>query len=207
MLTDFLAHTNATRHLNIQVGDLTEPASIKTPPTRPGDYAVAEKLASPIWHMARFDGKSWHAVGFFVGDDWVWCGLREPAKSVCDEPLEDWANRTLRDMQQKTEQALADLRADAQSEKDSGDRVADEIDKASAHADQETRQRAADILSVRLREIHDAIARLQRGDYGVCEATGEEIERARLRANPLAKYTFEYQQRLEMGRRGYAKGR
>jgi hypothetical protein len=44
MLTHFLAHMNATRHLNIQPSDLTDPASNQTPPVRPGDYAVAPEL-------------------------------------------------------------------------------------------------------------------------------------------------------------------
>lgn len=206
MLTDFLAHLNATHRLNILPGDLTDPFPVETPPVRPGDYAVAPDEASTIWHTARFDGKAWHGVGFVVGRDWVWAGLREPAHPIPDEPLEDWASRTLQSMRHKAVQALEDLRQDAKSSQESTDRGGDEIDQAGARAEQETRHRAAEVLAGRLREIDEAIARLRRGDYGVCEATGEEIGRSRLRANPLARYTVEHQQRLESASRRYAKG-
>lgn len=63
MVTDFLAHLNATYPLNIQHGDLIGPSSLGAPPARPGDFAVASEPAS-IWHTAWFDDKSWHAVGF-----------------------------------------------------------------------------------------------------------------------------------------------
>lgn len=204
MLTDFLAHLNATRHLDLTPGDLTPPLSVKDFPERPGDYAVATDPASNLWKTAHFDGQAWRAVGFTVEAHWVWRGLREPAHAAPEEPLEDWATRTLQDMRRKTLLALNDLRADAQSAIDSGSRGGDEIDRASAHADQETRQRAAGVLTGRLRDIDEAIARLSRGDYGICEATGEEISRARLKANPLARHTLEYQQRIESARRGYA---
>jgi DnaK suppressor protein len=207
MLTDFLAHLNATHHLNVEPGDLTEPFSMNEVPVHPGDYAVAPDGAAAIWRSARFDGKSWHAVGFVVGRDWVWCGLRAPAQLVADEPLDVWASRTLQDMRSKTVQAIDGLRVDAQSAAESDDRRGDDIDQAGANVDMETRHRAAEVLTGRLREIHDAIARLRRGEYGICEASGDEIARARLRANPLARYTVEHLHRLEMTRRGYATAR
>lgn len=43
-----------------------------------------------------------------------------------------------------------------------------------------------------LREIEDALARIESGDYGVCVATGQPIGLARLKAKPWAKYCYEY---------------
>ncbi len=51
-----------------------------------------------------------------------------------------------------------------------------------------------------LREIDAALARLRDGTYGICQATGKPIGKARLRAKPWAKYCYEYV--LEMERRG-----
>lgn len=40
-----------------------------------------------------------------------------------------------------------------------------------------------------LREVNDAIRRLEQGTYGRCEATGKPIARSRLRAEPWRRYT------------------
>ncbi len=50
-----------------------------------------------------------------------------------------------------------------------------------------------------LREIHEAIERLDNGTFGVCVATGKPIGRARLEAKPWAKYCIEYARQLERG--------
>ena len=51
-----------------------------------------------------------------------------------------------------------------------------------------------------LREIDDALLRLDEGTYGVCEATGKPIASARLQAKPWARYSVEYARMLEQGR-------
>jgi RNA polymerase-binding transcription factor DksA len=40
-----------------------------------------------------------------------------------------------------------------------------------------------------LREVNDAILRIEKGTYGRCEATGKPIARSRLRATPWRRYT------------------
>ncbi len=50
-----------------------------------------------------------------------------------------------------------------------------------------------------LREIHEAIGRIEDGTYGVCAGTGKIISRARLEATPWAKYCIEYARMLESG--------
>jgi DnaK suppressor protein len=51
-----------------------------------------------------------------------------------------------------------------------------------------------------LREIHEAIERIDNGTFGICVATGKPIGRARLEAKPWAKYCIEYARQLEQGR-------
>ena len=51
----------------------------------------------------------------------------------------------------------------------------------------------------RLREIDDALMRIQQGTYGVCQMTGKPIPKARLEAKPWAKYTIEAKRLLEAG--------
>jgi len=50
-----------------------------------------------------------------------------------------------------------------------------------------------------LREIDEALARIENGTYGICLATGRPISKARLKAKPWAKYCIEYAKRLERG--------
>jgi DnaK suppressor protein len=49
----------------------------------------------------------------------------------------------------------------------------------------------------RLTEIDDALGRLDRGTYGICEETGEPIAYARLRAEPTTRHTVEALEQLE----------
>ena len=48
-----------------------------------------------------------------------------------------------------------------------------------------------------LREIDDAIGRIQEGSYGQCEACEEPISRTRLRAVPHARNCVECQRQIE----------
>ena len=50
-----------------------------------------------------------------------------------------------------------------------------------------------------LRETDDALQRIEQGAYGICEGTGKQIRKARLEAQPWAKYCVEYARMLEQG--------
>jgi len=50
-----------------------------------------------------------------------------------------------------------------------------------------------------LREIDDALGRIEQGSYGVCEGTGEQVSKARLEAKPWARYCVEYARKVEQG--------
>jgi len=50
-----------------------------------------------------------------------------------------------------------------------------------------------------LREIDDALQRIEQGVYGICEGTGKPIPKARLRAQPWARYCVQYARMLEQG--------
>lgn len=48
-----------------------------------------------------------------------------------------------------------------------------------------------------LRELNDALAKIQNGTYGICEGTGLPISKARLEAQPWARYSIEHARVLE----------
>jgi DnaK suppressor protein len=50
-----------------------------------------------------------------------------------------------------------------------------------------------------LHEIDNALIRIENKTYGICEATGKAISRARLEAQPWARYCVEYARLLEKG--------
>ena len=50
-----------------------------------------------------------------------------------------------------------------------------------------------------LREIDNALGRLDDKTYGICEATGKAISKARLEAQPWARFCVDYARLLEQG--------
>ena len=75
---------------------------------------------------------------------------------------------------------------------------------ADAGTDSMEREISFDIASKEgrlLREIDDALRRIYNGVYGICEASGKPIARARLEALPWARYTIEEQAHMEMKQR------
>jgi len=53
-------------------------------------------------------------------------------------------------------------------------------------------------------EVEEAIVRIMKDQYGVCEITGKAIKKTRLRAVPFTRYSYEGQQELELrSRPGY----
>jgi RNA polymerase-binding protein DksA len=52
-----------------------------------------------------------------------------------------------------------------------------------------------------LREINNALAKIQNGSYGLCEGTGKPISHARLEVQPWARYSIEFAKKMERGGR------
>jgi RNA polymerase-binding transcription factor DksA len=65
----------------------------------------------------------------------------------------------------------------------------------------ETQLNIASAESDRLKEIDDALARIARGTYGICEGSGKPIPKKRLEVFPAARYTVEYQEEIERQQR------
>ena len=50
-----------------------------------------------------------------------------------------------------------------------------------------------------MKEVDEALQRIENGTYGICEGTGEPIPKQRLEAIPWARYCVSYAQLLEKG--------
>ena len=74
------------------------------------------------------------------------------------------------------------------------------LHQADAGSDAYDRDFALNLLSQEqdaLFEIDEALKRLARGTYGVCEMSGKQIPKARLEARPFARFTVECQNEIE----------
>jgi DnaK suppressor protein len=73
----------------------------------------------------------------------------------------------------------------------------DLTDRASAETDHALELRTRDRERKLISKINSALERIDMGEYGFCEETGEPISIARLKARPIATLTIEAQERHE----------
>jgi len=88
----------------------------------------------------------------------------------------------------------SELRAEREGNKDEG---MDTYDLASEERDREINVILSDRERVKLKQIDDALARLDDGSYGVCESCGLEIAEERLEAMPFSRLCRDCQQDQE----------
>ena len=70
-------------------------------------------------------------------------------------------------------------------------------DRASSETDWSIELRTRDRQRKLISKIDAALRRIEEGEYGYCQVTGEPISLARLRARPIATMTLEAQERHE----------
>ncbi len=101
--------------------------------------------------------------------------------------LQEWRESLLEESE-RTLEALRDARIHE---------VGDEVDRASRESDQALDLRTRDRYRKLLRKIDAALSRIDDGDYGWCEETGDPIGLKRLLARPIATLSVEAQERQE----------
>ncbi|WP_243442743.1 RNA polymerase-binding protein DksA [Pacificimonas flava] len=100
--------------------------------------------------------------------------------------LLDWRD----DIQREAQETLTELKAGSLHEADMADRASSETD-WSVHLRTRDRQRKL------IGKINAALRRLEAGEYGYCEVTGDPISLGRLDARPIATMTVEAQEAHE----------
>jgi len=78
--------------------------------------------------------------------------------------------------------------------------VGDELDAASHDSAQALELRLADKDRKLLVLVEHALDKFATGEYGLCEGTGDPIERGRLHLRPWVRYSVEYQELVERER-------
>jgi DnaK suppressor protein len=84
-------------------------------------------------------------------------------------------------------------------------REVDILDRGILESDTIVRIKNRDRCEAVIREIDEALERIEEGSYGYCEETGEEIGIRRLEARPTATLSIEAQEWHERGRRRKAR--
>jgi DnaK suppressor protein len=90
----------------------------------------------------------------------------------------------------EAETTLSQLQSDSLREPDLADRASSETDWS---IELRTRDRQRKLIA----KIDSALRRIDEGEYGYCEVTGEPISLRRLQARPIATMTVEAQERHE----------
>ncbi|MEL6509346.1 MAG: RNA polymerase-binding protein DksA [Pseudomonadota bacterium] len=99
-------------------------------------------------------------------------------------------------MDWKTE-LLSDSKDTIEGLQDGGRNIPDIADRASEETDRALELRTRDRQRKLVAKIEQALRRIDEGEYGYCEATGEPISLKRLDARPIATLSLEAQERHE----------
>jgi len=94
------------------------------------------------------------------------------------------------EMLEQSAETIEGLQDSARAVPDLADRASEETDRA---LELRTRDRQRKLVA----KIDAALRRIETGDYGYCEMTGEPISLRRLDARPIATMTLEAQERHE----------
>ncbi len=133
------------------------------------------------------------------------------AEKLLGMPASDYMNdEQLRFFQQRLLAEREEIETHLKEMKDviaSHERDSDESDQASFEEELRLALRQADRESRLLNNIASALKRIEKGDYGYCEETGEPIGLARLMFRPTAKLCIEAKERQEQQEHHYRKAR
>lgn len=92
---------------------------------------------------------------------------------------------------------MSDTRDTVESMKDGTRNIPDVADRASEETDRALELRTRDRQRKLVAKIDAALRRIDEGEFGYCEATGEPISLKRLDARPIATLSLEAQEKHE----------
>lgn len=129
-------------------------------------------------------------------EDYVPCEsetfMNERQRAFFTEKLTEWK----RDLLRETQGTVEALQNETRNVSDIADRASEEADRA---LELRTRDRQRKLIS----KIDSALRRIETGDYGYCDATGDPISLKRLIARPTATMSLDAQEKHERRERVY----
>ena len=118
--------------------------------------------------------------------------MNDRQKEYFRRKLQQWKEDILKDSQE----TISNLQEDENHHPDIADRASSETEKA---LELRTRDRQRKLIS----KIDSALRKIETGEYGYCEDTGEPINLRRLDARPIATLSLEAQERHEREEKVY----
>ncbi len=118
--------------------------------------------------------------------------MNDRQKEFFRKRLTDWKNDILRE----SHETVCTLQNDTRNVPDAADRASEETDRA---IELRTRDRQRKLIA----KIDSALRRIDEGEYGYCEHTGEPIALRRLMARPTATLSLEAQESHERKEKVY----
>lgn len=118
--------------------------------------------------------------------------MNENQQIFFKQQLENWREKLLQEFSQTINQL-----------QNSSVPESDIIDIASNELDHAIELRARDRGRKLINKIEQALKRIEKGDYGYCEETGDPIGVKRLKARPIATLCIEAQEKHERRERTY----
>ena len=95
------------------------------------------------------------------------------------------------DLVEESRETISNLREEVRD-------VGDEAERATRETENSLELRTRDRYRKLINKIDKALIRLDEGEYGYCDETGEEIGLARLEARPIATLCLDAQERWEL---------
>lgn len=129
--------------------------------------------------------------------------LEMPSSSYMNEEQLAFFRTLLRDIKRETSKHIETIKQEIAAPLSE----ADELDRALLEEENRQRMRIAEREYFLLRKIDKAMDRIERHDYGYCEASGVEIGLERLLARPTTEYCTEEKARQEELERNFSKQR
>jgi DnaK suppressor protein len=117
-------------------------------------------------------------------------GLTPKQLRTLYEKLRTEEARLSEDVKRRIQEAVTDA-----------ERHADEGDQASQNANQAYLLRYADKQNKLLQQVRRALQKIQSGEYGICEGSGEPIGLSRLMLRPWTRYSVEYKEQIDREKR------
>ncbi len=176
-------------YLEVSVS-VKKPLPAKKPAPVAGKGKPAPKVVAPASIasiLGRDPNKGGKSAGGAVAIAWT------PASKVRPEWKKHYQD--LLDRHDQLRLQISGLQKESQAEMESyslhmGDSGTDNFDRDLALGMLSSDQEA-------MFEIEEALRRIEKGTYGVCELTGKKIPKTRLDVNPWARFTVEAQSQLE----------
>ena len=125
--------------------------------------------------------------------------LRMPAKDYMNEAQLAFFRQTLQNLR---EELMANAGETSEHLRETPS-VPDPADRATIEEEHALELRTRDRERKLMKKIEQSLARIEAGDYGYCDETGEPIGFKRLLARPTATLSIEAQQRRELKQKMY----